>query len=160
MRLLLKQRLFSWWDSFDIYNDEGQTVYTVHGQPSWGHRLEIRLPSGEPVGLVQQRFAFLRPRIDLYRKGELWGTAVRELTLFRPVFSLSPQGWQVEGQFLEWDYTLWDADHRRCIAVVTKELWRMTDTYVLDIPDPREALPVLMLALVIDAEKCSRNSVT
>ena len=44
--------------------------------------------------------------------------------------------------------------------MVTKELWRMTDTYVLDIPDPREALPVLMLALVIDAEKCSRNSVT
>ena len=65
----------------------------------------------------------------------------------------------MEGQFLGWDYTLWDADHRRCIAVVTKELWRMTDTYVLDIPDPREALPVLMLALVIHAEKCSRNSV-
>ena len=36
MKLLFKQRFFSWFDSYDIYNEEGDTVYTVKGAPSWG----------------------------------------------------------------------------------------------------------------------------
>ena len=33
----------------------------------------------------------------------------------------------------------------------------MTDTYVLDIVNPEDALYVLMFVLAIDAEKCSRQ---
>ena len=47
MRLLFQQRLFSWFDSYDIYDEEGRTVYTVEGKLSWGHRLEIYGPAGE-----------------------------------------------------------------------------------------------------------------
>ena len=36
MRLLFKQRFFSWFDSYDIYNEAGETVYTVEGKLSWG----------------------------------------------------------------------------------------------------------------------------
>ena len=31
MKLLFKQRFFSWFDSYDIYNEAGETVYTVKG---------------------------------------------------------------------------------------------------------------------------------
>ena len=41
MRLLFKQRLFSWFDSYDIYDEDGNTVYTVKGQLSWGHCMKI-----------------------------------------------------------------------------------------------------------------------
>ena len=34
MKLLFKQRFFSWFDSYDIYNEAGDVVYTVKGQPS------------------------------------------------------------------------------------------------------------------------------
>ena len=40
---------------------------------------------------------------------------------------------------------------------ITKELLNWTDTYVIDVADPGNALCVLMLVLAIDAEKCSRN---
>ena len=43
------------------------------------------------------------------------------------------------------------------VAVISKELFHMTDTYILDIADPKDALHVLMFVLAIDAEKCSRN---
>ena len=43
------------------------------------------------------------------------------------------------------------------IAVVSKELMNWTDTYVIDVVYPENALDVLMLVLAIDAEKCSRN---
>ena len=29
MKLLFKQRAFSWFDSYDIYNEHGETVFTV-----------------------------------------------------------------------------------------------------------------------------------
>jgi uncharacterized protein YxjI len=35
MKLLFKQRFFSWFDSYDIYNESSETVYTVKGQLSW-----------------------------------------------------------------------------------------------------------------------------
>ncbi len=41
MRLLFKQRFFSWFDSYDIYDEEGRTVFTVQGKLAWGHCLEI-----------------------------------------------------------------------------------------------------------------------
>ena len=41
MKLLFKQRLFSWFDSYDIYDEAGNTVYVVKVQFSWGHKLAI-----------------------------------------------------------------------------------------------------------------------
>ena len=41
MQLLFKQRLFSWFDSYDIYNESGGTVFTVKGRLAWGHCLKI-----------------------------------------------------------------------------------------------------------------------
>ncbi|MDY3039207.1 MAG: hypothetical protein SOR88_03795 [Roseburia inulinivorans] len=41
MKLLFKQRLFSWFDSYDIYDEAGNTVYVVKGQFSWGHKHAI-----------------------------------------------------------------------------------------------------------------------
>ena len=31
MKLLFKQRFFSWFDSYDIYDETGTAVYTVEG---------------------------------------------------------------------------------------------------------------------------------
>ena len=34
MRMYFKQRLFSWFDSYDIYNEQGNPIYVVKGQIS------------------------------------------------------------------------------------------------------------------------------
>ena len=34
MRLYFKQRFFSWLDSYDIFDENGNTVFTVEGQLS------------------------------------------------------------------------------------------------------------------------------
>mgnify|MGYP000066713411 CR=1 FL=1 len=61
-------------------------------------------------------------------------------------------GWHVEGSFLEWDYSITGAAGEQ-VAVISKEIFHMTDTYVLDIVNPVNALRVLMFVLAIDAEK-------
>ena len=57
---------------------------------------------------------------------------------------------------MEWDYSILDRSGYS-IARVGKELFHMTDTYVIDVPDTGNALDALMFVLAIDAEKCSMN---
>ena len=44
MKLLFKQRFFSWLDSYDIYDEYENTVYTVKGQLSWGIASRYLIP--------------------------------------------------------------------------------------------------------------------
>ena len=54
MKLLFKQRMFSWFDSYDIYDETGTVVFTVKGRLSWGHCLEIFDYAGTHVGTVKE----------------------------------------------------------------------------------------------------------
>ena len=156
MRLLFKQRLFSWFDSYDIYNEAGETVYTVKGQLAWGHCLKIFDAFGREVGTVRERVLTLLPKFEMYL-GECYaGCISKEFTFFLPRFRIDYRGWQIDGDFMEWNYAIRD-DAGREIAFVSKQLFNWTDTYVIDVADPRDALGALMLVLAIDAEKCSRN---
>ena len=55
MRLLFRQRMFSWFDSYDIYDENGNTVYVVKGQFSWGHLLNIYDAYGKAGGDIAAR---------------------------------------------------------------------------------------------------------
>lgn len=156
MKLLFKQRLFSWFDSYDIYDESGGTVYTVKGQLSWGHCLKIFDSSGREAGTVKERVLTLLPKFELYIDGAYAGCISKEFTFFRPRYHISCNGWYIEGDFFEWDYRVLDPSGR-CVATISKELFRLTDTYVIDVNDPQDALCALMLVLAIDAEKCSRR---
>lgn len=156
MKLLFRQRIFSWFDSYDIYDENGNTVYVVKGQLAWGHCLKICDPQGRELGLVKEKIITLLPKFELYEGGRYIGRISKKLSLFSPKFSIDFNGWTVEGNFLEWDYTIRDARRNR-VATIGKELFHLSDTYVLDIADPGDALHVLMFALAMDAEKCSRE---
>lgn len=156
MKLLFKQRFFSWFDSYDIYDEMGNTVYVVKGQFSWGHCLKIFDAAGNELGTVKERVLTFLPKFELYLGQSYLGCISKEFALFKPKYHIDCNGWQVEGNWLEWDYSITGPVGDR-VAVVSKELWNWTDTYVLDIARPEDALPVLMFVLAIDAEKCSRN---
>ena len=157
MKLLFKQRFFSWFDSYDIFTEFGQTAYTVKGQLAWGHCLKIFDSYGEEIGTVRERVLTFLPKFELYYKDNYIGCISKEFSLFKPKFDIDFNGWHVEGDFFEWDYSIVDAGGN-LIATVTKELFNWTDTYSIDINEPQNALYALMLVLAIDAEKCSRNS--
>ena len=155
MKLLFKQRAFTWFDSYDIYDEEGNTVYTVQGRLAWGHRLEISDAAGNYLGQVRQEVLTFRPRFSLFIGENCVGQLRKEFALFKPVFTLDCNGWEIEGNFWEWDYRVTEGS--RIVMTVSKELFHWTDTYQMDIADPRDALLCLMIVLAIDAEKCSRN---
>lgn len=156
MKLLFKQRFFSWLDSYDIYNEAGQTVYTVKGQLAWGHCLKIFGSRGQEIGTVQERIFTFLPKFELYLGSNYVGCISKEFSFLKPRYNIDCNGWHVEGDWMEWDYRI--VDHvGRHVASISKQIWNWTDTYVIDVENPADAICALMLVLAIDAEKCSRD---
>ena len=156
MKLWFKQRFFSWFDSYDIYHEDGSTAFTVEGKLSWGHRLHILNAEGAHIATVQQQVLTLLPKFEFYVADVLVGTLCKEFTLFRPAYDLDWNGWHVEGDFFEWDYSICSQSGAE-VARISKELIHWTDTYSIDVARQEDALAALMVVLAIDAEKCSRN---
>ena len=154
MQLLFKQRLFSWFDSYDIYDEAGNTVYTVKGKLSWGHLLEIYDRFDNHIGTVQERVLTFLPKFLMYINGQEIGEIRKELTFLKPKFTLDCNGLTVDGDWLEWDYRVKDSSGS-LIMTASKEFLRFTDTYVLDIVREEDALLCLMIVLAIDAANCS-----
>ena len=156
MRLWFKERFFSWFDSYDIYDETGNTVYTVEGKLDWGHCLHILDAAGNHIGTVRERVLSLLPKFEIYVGEQYAGCIRKEFSLFLPRFTVECNNWQVNGNYIEWDYDVTDASGAP-VASISKELLNWTDTYTIDVERAENALCVLMLVLAIDAEKCSRN---
>ena len=156
MRLLFKQRFFSWLDSYDIYDEAGNIFFTVKGQLAWGHLLKIFDSAGNYLGTVKERIFTFLPRFELYIGERYVGQLTKEFTFFKPLFTMDCNGWEVRGDWFEWDYEVCDPVGCQ-IMTASKQLFKWTDTYVIDVVEPRNALLSLMIVLAIDAVKCSES---
>ena len=156
MKLLFKQRMFSWFCSYDIYDEAGNVVFVVKGELAWGHLLRIYNAAGREVGYIQEKVLTFLPKFEMYLGNRYAGSICKEFTFFKPKFNIDYNGWTVDGDWFEWDYNILDPSGRS-VANISKQLWNWTDTYVIDVYDPNDAVCALMLVLAIDAEKCSRN---
>lgn len=156
MKLLFKQRLFSWFDSYDIYDEYDQVRFVVEGQLSWGHCLHIYDEYEQHIGTIKEEVFTFLPKFNMFIGDEYIGRIYKEFSLFKPIFHLDCNDWEIQGNWLEWDYQIIDS-RGQMIATISKELFHWSDVYVLDIDNPQNALMVLMIVLAIDAEKCSRN---
>ena len=154
MKMLFKQRFFSWLDSYDIYGEDGRTLYTVKGKMAWGHCLEVYDASGAHIATLKEEVLTWMPRFRMYLGGVHVGDIKKEFTFFKPSFVLECKGWKVAGNFLEWDYEITE-DNGSAIAWVSKQFFNFTDTYSIEVANQEHALMSLMIVLAIDAAKCS-----
>lgn len=56
MKLIFKQKVFSWFDTYSIFDEAGNTVYTVKGEFAFGHKLRIYDSFGAPIACVKEKF--------------------------------------------------------------------------------------------------------
>ena len=144
-------------DSYDIYDEEENVVFTVEGKLAWGHKLVIYDANGQEIGLVHQEILTLLPKFNLYERGQHLGAIKREFTFLKPAYNIDFNGWRVEGNWLEWDYAIFDAGGST-IAEISKDIWHLTDHYFIEVKNKEDALRALMVVLAIDADKCSQNN--
>lgn len=157
MKLIFKQRLFSFLDSYDIFDENDQVVFTVKSKLNFGRHYQVFYKTGEMVGELKQKIFCFLPTFEIFLNDIYTGCVSREFSFFKPRYIVDYKDWLVEGNFFEWDYTI-KKYTSGVVATVTKELFNFTDTYTIDVVDEKDVIPALMLVLAIDAEKDQRDN--
>lgn len=157
MELLIRQRVFSWTDTYDVFDASGNAKYFVKGEFfSLGHKIHIYdKESGRELGCVSQRLLTLLPTFDISVNGQVVGTVKKKFTFLTQDYLVDFRGWDVEGDFLGWDYRVTDGN--REVMDISKQWLSWGDTYTLTFSNPADELPGLLLVIAIDAANCDHN---
>ena len=150
MKLYLKQKIFSFRERFFVYDEFGNEKYSVEGALfSIGKRLRVYDMNGNEVAFIKQRVLSFTPRYKIFIGGKEIAEVVKHFTLFKPHYSVLGTNWEVNGDFLDHNYAVYD--NNLPVATVRKEWMTWADTYSIDIAPYADELTALATVLVIDA---------
>ena len=155
MQMLVKQRVFSWTDSYDVYDESGRPRYFVKAEFFvLGHQIHVyEKETGREVGSIHQKLFAWMPTFEIVIDGRVRGTVRKKFTFFSENYEVDYRGWNVEGDFLGWDYRVMQGNTE--VMSISKELFRWGDTYSLRYSNPAYEMPGLLLVIAIDAANCS-----
>ncbi len=157
MRLCIKQRVFSWGDTYDIYDENGVARYYVKAELfSFGHRIHVyEKETGRELGSIHERLLTFLPCFEIAMNGQVVGTVKKEFTFLRPSYQVDFKGWHVAGDFFGWDYQVMQGAFP--VMTISKQLLTWGDTYTLEYDNPANELPGLLLVVAIDAANCGKD---
>ena len=157
MQLMIKQRVFSWSDTYDVFDEYGAAKYFVKAEFfSLGHRIHVYdKQTGAELGSIHQKLFTLMPTFEIVIDGQIRGTVRKKFAFFSQNYQVDYRGWDVEGDFLGWDYRVVQGGME--VMSISKELFHWGDTYALRYDNPANELPGLLLVIAIDAANCSND---
>jgi uncharacterized protein YxjI len=153
MRYVLRQKLFSWSDSYVIRNENDDPVYQVKGEVfSLGKKLSFQDMEGRELVFVRQRLLTLRPKYEISRDGETLAVVEKAWTFFKCRFSVDvpgPDDYEAAGDFMDHEYEF--EQYGETAATISKKWFSWTDSYGVDIAAGHDEVMLLACAVVIDA---------
>ena len=100
MRLLIKQRVFSWTDSYDVYDENENAKYFVKAEFfSLGHQLHVYDRNNRELGVIRQRLLTLLPAFEIEINGQIRGEIRKQFSFFKPRYEIDYNGWRE----ISWD---------------------------------------------------------
>jgi uncharacterized protein YxjI len=156
MRYVMRQKLFSLADHYNITDADGKDVYVVDGKLlSIGNQLSFRDTDQRELAFIKQKVLALGATYEIYHQGELEAVVKKELfTFFHCVFHVDgpgPDSLTAEGNFSDHEYVFTRAG--RQVGTVSKQWFTLADTYGVEIDESEDAVLLLACTVVID-EAC------
>ena len=149
MKLYIKEKVFSWSDTFYVKDANGEDKYTVEGEFfSLGKKLHVYDRHGAEVAFIQQELFTFLPQFTVFVGGAEVARVKREFTFFRPRYTVEGLDWDVDGSFWEHDYQI--TRQGSPIVTIQKEWMTWGDSYMLDIANPADEIIALAVVLTID----------
>lgn len=151
MRYKIKQKIFSFGDSFYVKDEKDNDVFRVQGKVfALGDKLKIYDMQGIELIYIQQKLLKLLPEYSLFRNGSIIARVKKELSFFRPKFVIeSTMGnYKIEGEIFSHDFCI--TKERRTVATVNKKWVSLRDSYGVQIDDNEDQAFMVALVIVID----------
>jgi len=150
---LIRERFLGLGDDFDITDEQGRAVLRVDGKVlSLRDRLVLRDPEGRVVAEVTRKVVALRPTYRVTIDGRPAADVRRHLfTPFRDRFTIDvpgPDDLEITGDLIDHEFVVERGGQR--VATATRKLFRLRDTYAVDIGDGEDELLVLAAVLAVD----------
>ena len=157
-QLIVTQKLMSFNDKFRITDEHDQIRYQVEEKLfTWGKIYNILDCYGKEVARIEEKVLSFRPTFHIIIRNEKIATVKKEITFFRSKYNIDGRDISCTGDFLSLNFTIHQKQQK--IAEIRKELFKLRDTYYIDIPYDEHELMVLTLVLAIDiCEHSSRNN--
>ena len=132
MKLFIEEKFFSLWGgSYNVYYEDRSVAYTVQGQPSLVRRkLSVNDPQGNEVGMLQTKIIAFLPAYTIWKNGQEIGRVQQKFSLLQPKFDVNFKNWRVEGNFMGWNYKVYD-EQGRVAATVDQQIWNLTEHFVI-----------------------------
>lgn len=157
MELLMKQRIGSLKQDFDIYNSAGEVMYEVKGKFfSLSRELAIyEIGQSQMRAKIKQKLLSWMPQMDIYVNDTLVTSIRQKLTFFREAYDVSGLNWRIEGDILAYNYQIYDQSGE-LLASIQRKLLAWSDTFKVhinnELVDPIYVIAVVMaIDLVADS---------
>jgi uncharacterized protein YxjI len=152
MRYVMKQKFWSWGNDFTIQDEQGRDAFRVDGRAfSWGDKLSFQDMQGRELAFIRQKLLSWGPTYEIESNGQLLAVVKKQLfTFLRCRFTVDvpgPDDLEATGNFLDHEYTFERGGYT--VASVSKEWFKLTDTYGVEIAGGNDVL-ILASAVVID----------
>ena len=148
----IKEAFWSWGNDFSITDRNGNPVYQVEGAAfSWGDSLSFQDMQGNELALISQKLLSFMPRYEIYIQGKKFAEVVKEWSWFNKKFTLDvpgPNDYSITGSF--WQHEFEFERYGTKVARVSKNYWRWTDSYGVEVVDGEDNVSILCTCIVID----------
>jgi uncharacterized protein YxjI len=156
MRYVMKQKLFSFTDDYNITDESGTPAYYVDGKLlSFGKNLSFQDMQQSELLHIQQKLLNWGPTYEITHNGELVAVVKKELfTFFHCVFHVDEPGRDAltaEGNFNDHEYIFTRAGQQ--VGSVSKQWFTFADTYGVEVDGSEDPVLLLACTVVID-EAC------
>ena len=149
MKLYIEQKVFSWRDKFNVYDENGGVKYYVEGEIfTWGKKLHVYDCFSHEVAYIEQEVLHFLPTYNIFVNGAPAARIIKEFSFFRPRYSIEELNWEIVGSFWLHDYSI--TENGRPIVTIEKEWMTWGDCYEVDISEPSRELLALGVVLTID----------
>jgi len=153
MRYILRQKLLSFGDNFQIKDENDDDAFVVNGKVfSFAKQLAFHDLAGNTLLSIEQQLMSWGPTYAISKDGDTVTTVKKELfNVFSYRFHIDLSGsppLETTGDFSNHEYQI-TRDGQQ-VAAISKQWFTVTDTYGVDIGEGEDDVLILAIAVVID----------
>lgn len=149
MKLYIQQKVFSFKDKFNVWDEAGNPKYYAEGEIfTLGKKLHVYDAAGNEAIFISQRLFRFLPTYEFSINGSAPAEMKKNFTFFRQEYSIPAYGLTVHGDFFAHEYEVFR--NGQSIATLSKQWFTFGDAYEINIADPSDELLALAAILVVD----------
>lgn len=151
MNYQIRQKIFSFGDSFTINDSNGNPHFQVEGKVfSFGDKLRIYDMAGNELFYIEQQLLKLFAEYNLYQNGQQVATCKQKFSFLGAQFDISSsQGeYQIQGKPLSYNFQI--LKNGSVVANINKQFLSLSDTYEVSISDSEDQGFMIALVIIID----------